>query len=233
MDTDHVNAIIQEGLDLDRNEPLKDVLYDCFRQTIVLGKLPAGTQINEERLSKALHISRTPIRISLDRLQEDKLVERVPGSGVIVRGISLRDAEEIHEIRRALEMLAFVRAAHNMGDAEFEEMRLLLEHGEQMNAAGDIDGVVQNFGDFNDMVFANAAMARLRDIVAQMDVYLRFFRDTSIRQSDRRDIALKEHWNIYLAMRFGTDEKIADEVSKHLNNNFRFVSKVMKGLGIA
>lgn len=233
MDTDQVNGIIQENLSLDRNEPLKDILYDCFRQTIVLGKLPAGTQINEERLSKALHISRTPIRIALNRLGDDLLVERVPGSGVLVRGISLRDAEEIHDIRQALERLAFVKAAHNMGEADFEQMRLLLETGEKANAEGDVDAVVKNFGDFNDLVFHYAGMVRLRDIVNQISVYLRYFRDTSIRSSERRDIALKEHWNIYLAMRFGTDEKIADEVETHLTNNFRFVAKVMRGLGIS
>lgn len=233
MDTDRVNEIIRENLDLDRNEPLKDVLYDCFRQTIVLGKLPAGTQINEERLSKSLHISRTPIRIALDRLNGERLVNRVPGSGVIVLGISLRDAEEMYEIRRALEPLAFVKAAHNMQEPDFEAMRLLLEEGEQKNAAGDVDGVVGNFSDFNALVFDHARMARLRDILDGIAVYLRYFRNTAIRQSDRRDIALKEHWNIYLAMRFGTDEKVSDEVQKHLLNNYRFVAKSMRNLGIS
>ncbi|WP_293819784.1 GntR family transcriptional regulator [uncultured Parolsenella sp.] len=233
MDTDRVNEIIRENLDLDRNEPLKDVLYDCFRQTVVLGKLPAGTQINEERLSKSLHISRTPIRIALDRLAGEYLVRRVPGSGVLVLGISLRDAEEMYEIRNALEPLAFVKAAHNMADEDFEKMRLLLESGEQSNAGADVDAVVNNFGDFNEMVFSYAHMARLQGILDSIAVYLRYFRNTAIRQSDRRDIALKEHWNIYLAMRFGGDEKIVDEVKKHLLNNYRFVTKAMRSLGIS
>lgn len=232
MDTDSVNTVIQENLDLERNEPLKDVLYDCFRQTIVLGKLAAGTQINEERLSKTLHISRTPIRTALDRLAEEHLVKRVPGEGVIVIGISLRDAEEIYEIRKALETLAFIKAAHNMGEADFEKIRRLLEHGEQKNAEDDVDAVIANFGDFNALVFSYAHMARLSEIVSSISVYLHFFRDTAIRQSDRRDLALKEHWNIYLAMRFGSDDKIRSEVEKHLLHNYRFVTKVMRGLGI-
>lgn len=233
MDTDRVNDIIRDNLDLERNEPLKDVLYDCFRQTVVLGELATGTQINEERLSKALHISRTPIRIALDRLAEERLVERVAGSGVLVRGVSLRDAKELYEIRKALESLAFIKAAHNMNDADFEEMRFLLERGERCNAQGDVDAVVANFGEFNDFVFGHAAMARLQEIVDGIQVYLHYFRDTAIRQSDRRDTALQEHWNIYLAMRFGTDKKINAEVEKHLLNNYHFVAKVMSRLGIA
>lgn len=221
------------GLDLSHNEPLKNVLYECFRNTVILGDLPAGTQINEERLSKALHISRTPIRIALDRLAGEHLVERVPGSGVLVRGISLRDAEEIYEIRKALEVLATIRAARNMDEQDFERLRKLLEHGERCNADGDVDATVENFSAFSDMVYGYSHMARLSEIIKSIVVYLNFFRDVSIRESARRDKALKEHWEIYLAMRFGNEEKIATTVERHLLNNFRFVTKVMRSRGIA
>ena len=233
MDTDAVIDVIKGSLDLDRNEPLKDVLYDCFRRSVVIGDLPAGTQINEERLSKALHISRTPIRIALNRLADEKLVERVPGSGVIVHGISLRDAEEIYEIRKALESLATVKAAHNMTDKDFDAMRELLEYGERKNSEGDVDAVVANFADFSDFVYRFSRMTRLRDIITSIYVYLRFFRDLSIRRDERRDLALKEHWDIYLAMRFGNDEKIVAAVERHLLHNFRYISKIMEGRGIA
>lgn len=233
MDTDEVNEIIAGNLHLERNEPLKDVLYDCFRQTIVLGQLPAGTQINEERLSKALHISRTPIRIALDRLANDRLVRRVPGSGVIAIGVSQADAAELYEIRRTLEPLAFIRAAHNMEERDFEDLRLLLERGEECNAADDVDAVVQDFSDFNQFVYERAHMPRLQDIIDGISVYLRYFRDVAIRKTDRRDVALKEHWSIYLAMRFGNDERVRHEVETHVLNNYRFVAKTMRGLGIA
>ena len=233
MDTDHIDATIKDNLCLKKNETLTDSLYDCFRQTVVLGQLAAGTQINEERLSKALHISRTPIRIALDRLAKEHLVKRIPGEGVVVLGISLRDAEELYEIRKALEPLGFIKAAHNMGETDFEDMRLLLEYGEKKNAQGDVDAVVANFGEFNKFVLGHASMARLQDIIDGISVYLSYFRDTAIRQSVRREIALKEHWNIYLAMRFSSDEKIRAEVEGHLLNNYRFIAKVMGGLGIA
>ncbi|WP_303865015.1 GntR family transcriptional regulator [Alkalibaculum bacchi] len=233
MDTDYIDNIIQSNLYLKRNETLTDSLYSCFRQTVVLGKLAAGTCICEERLSKSLHISRTPIRVALDRLANEHLVKRVPGEGVVVLGISLRDAEEIYEIRKALEPLGFIKAAHNMEEVDFENMRLLLERGEKENAEGDVDAVVANFSEFNQFVLGHASMARLHDIIDSISVYLSYFRDNAIRKSARREIALKEHWNIYLAMRFSSDEKIRTEIETHLLNNYRFVAKVMGGLGIA
>ncbi len=62
------------------------------KKTIILGDIPAGGRINEKEISEKLNISRTPIRHALEKLEEEKLVERKHGSGVIVQGISLKDA---------------------------------------------------------------------------------------------------------------------------------------------
>ena len=123
MDTDSLMLTLCEFLDLSKNAPLKDVLLAAFRQAIALGRVPAGTAINEKQLAAALHISRTPIRAALDQLADERLVERKPGSGVIVRGITRRDADEVFEIRSVLEVLATTKAARNMSEEEFEELR--------------------------------------------------------------------------------------------------------------
>ena len=47
MDTEHLMLTLCEFLDLSKNVPIKDVLYDAFRQAITLGRVPAGTAINE------------------------------------------------------------------------------------------------------------------------------------------------------------------------------------------
>ena len=136
MNTDELMLTLCEFLDMTRNAPLKDVVYDAFRQAITSGRIPAGTIINEKQLSQALHISRTPIRSALDQLATEQLVERKTGSGITVLGVSVHDAEETFEIRVVLETLAATKAARNMTEADFEEMRLLLEDGQRLNAAG-------------------------------------------------------------------------------------------------
>lgn len=232
MDTDSVMLVLCEFLDLSKNAPLKDVLFDAFRQAIALGRIPAGTQINEKQLAQALHISRTPIRAALNQLAAERLVDRKPGSGVVVRGISRRDADEVFEIRSVLEVLATKKAAQNMSEEEFEELRLLLEHGQRCNANDDVDGVIKNMDDFNRFIFTKADSPRLQSIIIPLQTYAQYFRDVSIRPEARRSLALEEHWGIYLAMRFGPESKIEQVVRAHLRHSYNFVDREMADRGI-
>ena len=232
MDTEQLMLTLCEFLDLSKNAPIKDVLFDAFKQAITLGRVPAGTSINEKQLAQSLHISRTPIRAALDMLAADRLVDRKPGSGVIVRGISKRDAEEVYEIRVVLEVLATTKAAHNMTDEDFEEMRQLLEEGQRLNAANDVDGVVNNWDEFNQFIFAKANSPRLQSIIEPLQAYTRYFRNVSAKPELRRNQALEEHWGIYLAMRFGPEKKIEQVVRAHLKNSYGLVNEEMTDCGI-
>lgn len=232
MDTESLMLTLCEFLDLSKNAPLKDVLFAAFKQAITLGRIPADTTINEKQLAQSLHISRTPIRAALDQLAAERLVERKAGSGVIVRGISKRDAEEVFEIRVVLETLATTKAARNMTEEDFEELRALLEEGQRLNAADDVTGVVQNWDDFNRFVFSKANSPRLQSIIEPLQAYTRYFRNVSARPEDRRNQALEEHWGIYLAMRFGPEKKIEQVVRAHLKNSYSLVNEEMTSVGV-
>ncbi len=232
MDTEGLMLTLCEFLDLSKNAPLKDVLFTAFKQAIALGRIPAGTAINEKQLAQSLHISRTPIRAALDQLASERLVERKPGSGIIVRGISKRDADEVYEIRVVLEALATVKAARNMTEQDFEDLRALLEEGQRLNAADDVDGVVQNWDDFNRFIFSKADSPRLQSIIEPLQAYTRYFRNMSAKPEERRNQALEEHWGIYLAMRFGPEKKIEQVVRAHLNNSYNLVNGEMTTFGI-
>ena len=232
MDTESLMLTLCEFLDLSKNAPLKDALFAAFKQAITLGRIPADTTINEKQLAQSLHISRTPIRAALDQLAAERLVERKAGSGVIVRGISKRDAEEVFEIRVVLETLATTKAARNMTEEDFEELRALLEEGQRLNAADDVTGVVQNWDDFNRFVFSKANSPRLQSIIEPLQAYTRYFRNVSARPEDRRNQALEEHWGIYLAMRFGPEKKIEQVVRTHLKNSYSLVNEEMTSVGV-
>ena len=231
MGTDEIIQQLEQNLDLSKRAPLKDVLFEAFRNTIVLGNIPAGTQLNEKQISAALHISRTPIRAALDRLADAQVVERVAGTGVVVRGISTKDADEIYEIREALEVLSARKAARRMSEAELDDMRELIEHGEELNRAGDVSGVVENFNLFNDFIYDHARMPRLRDIVSQLQLYSRYFRDVALRLDERRDEAFREHWAIYDAMRARDEEAIGQAVTRHLMSSHDIVVEGMRARG--
>ena len=121
-----VITAVKNNLDLSQNVPLKVAFYEALRKTIILSEIPAGCRINEKELASALNISRTPIRYALGVLEEEKLVEHIPKRGIVVRGISLKDAIEIFDIRKALDTLAATKAMYLMTDKDFADMKKIL-----------------------------------------------------------------------------------------------------------
>ncbi|MDM8213942.1 GntR family transcriptional regulator [Enterococcus hirae] len=219
---------VKKNLDLTQNKPLKISVYEAFRKTIVLGDLPAGSRINEKEFADVLNISRTPIRYALQELAKEQLVERVPRIGIVVRGISIKDAYEIYDIRKALDTLAAVKAMQLMTPADFDALYQLLERGEALNKANKVDQVLQNFSDFNSFIYEKSQMRRLKAIVTDLQAYLVYFRDIAIRSSDRRDIALEEHWLIYRGMKNRDAEQIQLITHDHLNFSLAFIIKEME-----
>ena len=132
-----------KNLDLTQNKTLNVLIYEAFRKTIILGDIPAGTRINEKVFAEELNISRTPIRLAMKQLVNEKLVEHIPKAGIVVKGIRIKDAYEIYDIRKSLDTLATIKAMNQMTEADFQELQTLLEQGEQYNEADEIELVLK------------------------------------------------------------------------------------------
>lgn len=221
-------AAVNKNLDLSQNKPLKHLVYEAFRKTIILGDIPAGERINEKEFSETLNISRTPIRFALQKLAAEQLVEHIPKIGVIVRGISIKDAYEIYDIRKSLDTLATIRAMEKMTDQDFEELKALLEQGEAFNREDKVDELLTNFSDFNSFIYQKSQMLRLKEIVTELQAYLVYFRDIAIRASERRSKALEEHWLIYRGMKTNDIEQITLITHEHLDRSLQFIIKEME-----
>lgn len=219
---------VKKNLDLTENKPLKFLVYEALKKTIILGDIPAGERINEKEFSEALNISRTPIRYALQKLTEEQLVEYIPKIGNIVKGISIKDAYEIFDIRKSLDTLATIKAMELMNEQDFADLKALLEKGDALNQADQVDDVLQNFSNFNDFIYEKSQMKRLREIVVKLRDYLLYFRDISIRSSDRRSLALDEHWIIYRGMLNKDIHQITLITHEHLDHSLNFILTEME-----
>lgn len=224
-----VTDAVKRNLDLSVNAPLKNLVYDAFRKTIILGEIPAGARINEKEFSDTMNISRTPIRYALEKLAEEGLVERQKGKGIVVKGISINDAYEIYAIRKALDVLATYTAAEKMTPEDFEALRLLLEQTTRLNEENKVEEVLEKFSEFNDFIYTKSQMLRLKSIVTKLQEYLVYFRDISIRAKERRDKALHEHWLIYKGMKNKDRAQMELIIEEHLDYSLKFIIKEMEG----
>ena len=82
-----------------------------LRELILSGQLAAGSRIAELALVDLLGVSRTPIRAALMRLEQEGLLQALPGGGYAVRTFSEREVADAIELRGTLEGLAARLAA--------------------------------------------------------------------------------------------------------------------------
>lgn len=113
---------------------LKEQVYDYLKVQLNCGGLRAGSFLNLNNISKALEISRTPLRDALFQLESEGLVTIFPRRGVLVNKLTLEKIRNIYEILGGLESSVIVNVAvrFHASDADFmdkcnELMRKALE----------------------------------------------------------------------------------------------------------
>ncbi|WP_395699695.1 GntR family transcriptional regulator [Aquabacterium sp.] len=82
-----------------------------LRELIVNGEITPNVRIPELALVERLGVSRTPVRAALHKLQEEGLLEALPGGGFVVREFGETDIHDAIELRGTLEGLAARLAA--------------------------------------------------------------------------------------------------------------------------
>ncbi|AGL17313.1 transcriptional regulator, GntR family protein [Actinoplanes sp. N902-109] len=110
---------------------MSDVL-DELRAAILRGEYAPRQRLIEAELTEQYRTSRFVLRNALTRLSDEGLVELQPNRGARVREISVAEAIEITEIRRAVEGLVAARAAERITDEQAAGLR---ELGDRMSAA--------------------------------------------------------------------------------------------------
>jgi DNA-binding GntR family transcriptional regulator len=105
-----------------RPESLSDIAHSRLRQAILIGDLRAGHTVSVVSLAAEMGISRSPIRMAIERLQAEGLVTQTPG-GAVVEAPSRRELLDALAVRGTLENLAATLAADRLTDSDVTQLR--------------------------------------------------------------------------------------------------------------
>ncbi|WP_159587791.1 GntR family transcriptional regulator [Chelativorans xinjiangense] len=125
------------------SKTLSDRVFEMISAAILEGRYTAGQRLSEAELSAEFGVSRAPLREATRRLEERKLITRIPRRGVRVATLSLKTLIEIYTIREQLEVVAAREAAANITDDEIRHLRGLLTAHERAIADLDAEPYVQ------------------------------------------------------------------------------------------
>jgi DNA-binding GntR family transcriptional regulator len=101
----------------------KNRIYREIRRSIITGHLRPRERLDVLGLAKRYKTSVTPVRDALQMLGQDGLVSIKPRSGYYVTSMTLKELQDMFDLRKTLELASVERAALRISHQELELLR--------------------------------------------------------------------------------------------------------------
>lgn len=136
--------------------PLRDRVYQLVQRAIVLGELHPGQRIRDLDLATRLGVSRTPVREALQRLEDEGLVETLPGGLTRIVPLDTQAARQAFPVVAVLHALATRLAVESLAEQDLAFLRQANESLVAALEARDVTGAIQADDRFHN-VFVRAS----------------------------------------------------------------------------
>ena len=129
----------------DRIKPIhrlsfRDEVYQTLKKAIMLLEFEPGQRLSDKDLAEDFGISRTPVREALKRLEDEGLVESVPGSVTRVAPLKPEEAKHAFTVVAVLHSLAARLAVPMLLDSDIDKLKLC---NDQLKASLDKNDVIE------------------------------------------------------------------------------------------
>ena len=175
------------------NRPIRDIAYEQLKHAIITGQLLAGSRIVETAYAEQLHISRTPLREALRKLERDGLVEYVLHRGVVVRAFTIQDIDEIFTIRNAMMMLILPSVIENVTPEALQKLRAILTEMDGAQERADAAALATLNRAFHGTIEHLSDKIRILRVIESQEEYIIRFSAMTIASIVRRSNAHQEH----------------------------------------
>lgn len=197
-------------------EKKKDQAYETIRTLVLQRGTSDALVISENSLAAELHMSRTPIREALQRLQMEGFVEIHPQRGVVIPEVSVIEVNETFALRMAIEEFVIKEIIPFMTEQRIADMDRNLAFQKEAVDKGDISEYLRHDKDFHDYflrIYSNSlifkTVQRVRDRFISMGASV-------LREPGSVERSYEEHCRIAAAVRKGDRGGAAEAMHRHL-----------------
>jgi DNA-binding GntR family transcriptional regulator len=120
---------------------VREYAYRRLKTLVLSGRFPPGQRLTEERLSRDLGTSRTPIREALHKLQLEGLIASLPTRGFAASRDSQADIDELLDLRAVLEGYALRVICGRLTEPQLRKLDAVVRRTEEAVAARRLEDV--------------------------------------------------------------------------------------------
>jgi DNA-binding GntR family transcriptional regulator len=196
--------------------PLRDKVAEAIRAKILSAELKPGERLVEERIAEEMGVSRNPIREAIRTLASEGLVEVTARRGAMVASLSDKEAEDLIEVRAALEAANARLAAKRRRADDVLLLKDVLQRGQAAISSGQTEELLTLNDEFHTLLARAGANRALSDLMSTIRDRTRpLFRNIGLEFAHR---AWNEHAKILQAVIDGDAELAPLLAYRHVIN---------------
>jgi len=200
------------SLQLDKS--IRQDIYERIRDDIAYGRLMPGERLTEKKLSDIYNVSRSPIREALRQLESEGLISYERNKGMEVSKLSIKQMQEIYDLRALLEGYAVRISMEQMTNKDINSLTSI--HKDLIKAAQnkDIQAWVQNNALFHGYFRDKAGNGTLSQMIVLLKRRTYHYQNMSLSY-DRYFETYIEHHAAILAACKKKDADLAERSMRH------------------
>ncbi len=192
---------------------IAEAAYRRLRLSIVECRLAPGERLTEASIAKQLRVGKTPAREALRRLVLEGLAGVTPRHGYTVAPITLRDVEELFDLRLLVEPAAAVLAAGNYEAASRSSLSRLGRVGYDRGGRDGVRKFVRANTEFHEQIAYLSGNRRLAQLMVQLLSESERLINFGVLLHPQSDRTVDEHRRLFEALCRG-DEGSARRISE-------------------
>ena len=206
-------------LNMDAYLPLRDVVFNTLREAILKGELQPGERLMELQLASKLGVSRTPIREAIRMLEQEGLAVTMPRRGAEVAKMTLKDMEDVLEVRDALDELAAKIACSKMNSEQMRSLKAAKDEFAQATKDGtDVKVIAEADVKFHDVIYESTDNAKLVSLISNLREQLYRYRVEYLKNPENYSGLIKEHEAIVSALEAKDESGVTKAMHDHVAN---------------
>ena len=221
-------APVLELQPIESGASLRDKAYAALKQAIMDADIYAHRdeiRIDERRLSKALGVSRTPIREAMTLLEREGFLRTVPRRGGYIVRKTKKQIIEMIEMWAALESMAARLATVNASDEEIAALRHMFDEFRTTTPAEHIHEYSDANIAFHQAIIRLSGSRLMGKTIEELFIHVRAIRRLTISQRDRASRSIVDHMRIIEALEARNAELAERLVREHSLDLAAYVEK--------
>ena len=202
--------------------------YELLKSEIVSGKRKPGEIFEEKRFAAQLGVSRTPIREAIRMLEQEGLAVTTPRKGAEVAKMTLKDMEDVLEIRDALDELAVRIACQKISDEQLKQLEDMKELFEKSTQTGNVKKIAEADVTFHDVIYEATGNPKLVTLLNNLREQVYRYRVEYIKDPKNYPTLIAEHEAILESLKNRDVKNAVEAMHVHVANQAEAVKTVIQ-----